>query len=272
MDNESAGYNATPNVPSLKLFDLTGLNAVISGASRGIGLACAQALVDAGASICLLIRPGTSPPTLSQPSPESKQKICSYPCDLTQITSASADDVIKAASTELGGEGIDILVNCGGIQRRSPAVDFPENDWNDVLQVNLSSAFFLSQAAARLMIPRHRGKIINFCSLMTFQGGITVPAYAAAKGGLGQLTKALSNEWAKEGIQVNGICPGYIATEMTEGLIHDPVRSKSISERIPAGRWGEPADFAGPIVFLASKASMYVNGELLIVDGGWMGR
>jgi len=199
------------------------------------------------------------------------QKIRSYPCDLSTITSNSADEVIKGAEKELEGP-IDILVNCGGIQRRSPAVDFSEGDWNEVLQINLSSTFFLSQAAARSMLPRHRGKIINFCSLMTFQGGITVPAYAAAKGGLGQLTKALSNEWAGEGIQVNGICPGYIATEMTEKLIADPVRSKSIAERIPAGRWGEPADFAGPLVFLASSASMYVSGELLVVDGGWMGR
>jgi len=262
-------YNATPQIPSRNLFDLTGLNAVISGATRGIGLACVKALLESGASVCLLIRPSSKPPPLEKSFED--QKITSYPCDLTTLNASTADEVITGAESQLEGP-IGILINCGGIQRRSPAVDFPENDWNEVIQVNLSSAFFLSQAAARSMIPRHRGKIINFCSLMTFQGGITVPAYAAAKGGLGQLTKALSNEWAKEGIQVNGVCPGYVATEMIEALVKDPSRANSIAERIPAGRWGEPIDFAGPIVFLSSAASMYVNGELLVVDGGWMGR
>jgi len=141
-----------------------------------------------------------------------------------------------------------------------------------VINVNLKSVWLLSQAAGQHMVARQRGKIINFCSLLTFQGGLTVPAYAAAKGALGQLTKALSNEWSKENVQVNGICPGYIATDMNEKLLQDPVRLRQISERIPAGRWGEPRDFAGPVVFLASKASQYVCGELLVVDGGWMGR
>ncbi|KAF8331283.1 uncharacterized protein EI90DRAFT_3057379 [Cantharellus anzutake] len=172
---------------------------------------------------------------------------------------------------EVKGE-IHILVNCAGIQRRAPAVEFSEKDWDDVLNTNLKSIFLLSRAAGRHMIPLRRGKIINFGSLLNFQGGITVPAYAAAKGGLGQLTKALSNEWAQHNIQVNAICPGYVATDMNERLIADPVRYRQISERIPAGRWGDPKDFAGPVVFLASDASAYVSGELLVVDGGWMGR
>lgn len=149
---------------------------------------------------------------------------------------------------------------------------FPESDWDDVLNVNLKSVWLLSQAAGQHMVPLRRGKIINFCSLLTFQGGLTVPAYAAAKGALGQLTKALANEWSSQNVQVNGICPGYIATDMNEKLLADPTRLRQISERIPAGRWGQPKDFAGPIVFLASPASQYVCGELLVVDGGWMGR
>ncbi|KII87775.1 hypothetical protein PLICRDRAFT_42270 [Plicaturopsis crispa FD-325 SS-3] len=170
------------------------------------------------------------------------------------------------------GGNIHVLVNCAGIQRRSPSVDFSENDWDDVLDVNLKSVWLLSQAAGRHMVPLRRGKIINFCSLLTFQGGFTVPAYAAAKGGLGQLTKALSNEWSQHNVQVNGIAPGYIATDMNEKILADPARLRQISERIPAGRWGEPKDFAGPVVFLASQASQYVCGEVLVVDGGWMGR
>jgi len=180
-------------------------------------------------------------------------------------------DLFQNALAVMGGH-IHVLVNCAGIQRRSPSVDFSEQDWDDVLHVNLKACWILCQAAGRHMVPLRRGKIINFCSLLTFQGGLTVPAYAAAKGALGQLTKALSNEWSKDNVQVNGIVPGYIATDMNEKLLQDPVRLRQISERIPAGRWGEPKDFAGPIVFLASKASQYVCGELLVVDGGWMGR
>ncbi|KAM6503437.1 hypothetical protein JOM56_000380 [Amanita muscaria] len=171
----------------------------------------------------------------------------------------------------MGGQ-IHILVNSAGIQRRSPSLDFSEEDWDKVLDVNLKSIWLLSQAAGRHMVPLGRGKIINMCSLLTFQGGITVPAYAAAKGAVGQLTKALSNEWSQHNVQVNGICPGYIATDMNEKLLQDPARYRQISERIPAGRWGDPKDFAGPVVFLSSAASQYVCGELLVVDGGWMGR
>jgi 2-deoxy-D-gluconate 3-dehydrogenase len=190
-------------------------------------------------------------------------------CDLSD--SEAVKHLFQNALDLMGGQ-MHILVNCAGIQRRSPSVDFREEDWDKVLDVNLKSVWLLSQAAGRHMVPLRRGKIINFCSLLTFQGGITVPAYAAAKGALGQLTKALSNEWSQHDVQVNGICPGYIATDMNEKLLQDPVRYRQISERIPAGRWGDPKDFAGPIVFLASAASQYVCGELLVVDGGWMGR
>jgi len=190
-------------------------------------------------------------------------------CDMSNLEDVRT--LFGRALEKMGGN-IHVLVNCAGIQRRSPAVEFSEQDWDDVLTINLKSIFLLSRAAGRHMISLRRGKIINFGSLLNFQGGITVPAYAAAKGGLAQLTKALSNEWAQHNVQVNAICPGYVDTDMNERLIADPVRSRQILERIPAGRWGNPRDFAGPAVFLASSASTYVSGELLVVDGGWMGR
>jgi 2-dehydro-3-deoxy-D-gluconate 5-dehydrogenase len=174
---------------------------------------------------------------------------------------------------------IDILVTCAGIQRRTPAHKFPSSDWDEVLQVNLSSVFTLCRDVGAAMLEQEpspvtgrRGSIINIASLLTFQGGITIPAYAASKGGVGQLTKALSNEWAGKGIAVNAIAPGYIATEMNTALINDEQRAASILARIPAGRWGSPEDFKGPVVFLASRAASYLSGEILTVDGGWMGR
>ncbi|KAI0045033.1 NAD-P-binding protein [Auriscalpium vulgare] len=263
----------TPAVPAPRLFDLAGQSVLITGATRGIGAACAHALADAGASICLVLRtpaPGSNPDldtvlALRRAGAKAEYVLC----DLHDLEAVKG--VFPRALDAMGGS-IDILVNCAGIQRRSPAVDFSEGDWDDVLAVNLKSVWLLSQAAARHMLPRRRGKIINFGSLLTFQGGLTVPAYAAAKGALGQLTKALANEWSQHNVQVNAICPGYIATDMNERLLADPVRLRQISERIPAGRWGQPNDFAGPVVFLASSASQYVCGELLVVDGGWMGR
>lgn len=270
-------------LPAMQLFDLTGQNVLITGATRGIGAACALALAQAGASICFAVRPGTDVDALSvvqevrawqsqQPSSSQtaeKAYVKAVECDLADLDSVRG--LFGRALEAMNGH-IDVLVNCGGIQRRAPCVDFGEDMWDEVMNVNLKACWLLSQAAGRHMVPRRSGKIINFCSLLTFQGGFTVPAYAAAKGALGQLTKALSNEWSKENVQVNGIVPGYIATEMNEKLLADPVRLRQISERIPAGRWGDPKDFAGPILFLASKASQYVCGELLVVDGGWMGR
>jgi len=172
-----------------------------------------------------------------------------------------------------------ILLTCAGIQSRHPAHQFPDSDWNNVLQVNLTTVFTLCRDFGAYLLSKPdpppgtaRGSIINVASLLTFQGGITVPAYAASKGGVGQLTKALSNEWASKGIQVNAIAPGYIATDMNEALIANETRARQILERIPAARWGNPDDFKGPVVFLASDAARYVSGEVLTVDGGWMGR
>lgn len=176
------------------------------------------------------------------------------------------------------GHKVDILLNCGGIQRRHPAHEFPDKDWNEVLQVNLNAVFTLCRDVGAHMLSRdadeygRRGSIINVASLLSFQGGLNVPAYAASKGGVAQLTKALSNQWADKGITVNAIAPGYIATEMNTALMQDEKRATSILERIPAGRWGSPDDFKGSVVFLASRASAYVSGECLVVDGGWMGR
>lgn len=176
------------------------------------------------------------------------------------------------------GHQIHILVNCGGIQRRHAPHQFPDDDWDDVMQVNLNAVFTLCRDIGAHMLKRpkdahgRRGSIINIASLLTFQGGINVPAYAASKGGVGQLTKALSNQWVPEGITVNAIAPGYISTDMNEALIADKARAESILSRIPAARWGTPEDFKGSVVFLASRASGYVSGEILTVDGGWMGR
>ncbi|KAH0826581.1 NAD(P)-binding protein [Lanmaoa asiatica] len=243
-------------------------HAALGFMNQGIGAACAIALAQAGASICLVQR---EPPLGSEPNTVTADAIRFLGgnakiihCDLANLDAVR--ELFPNALEVMGGN-IHILVNCAGIQRRAPSVSFLERDWDDVLNVNLKSAWLLSQAAGRHMVPLRRGKIINFCSLMTFQGGLTVPAYASAKGALGQLTKALSNEWSQHNVQVNGICPGYITTDMNERLLSDETRFRQISERIPAGRWGDPKDFAGPVVFLASSASQYVCGELLLVDG-----
>ncbi|ESK87938.1 2-deoxy-d-gluconate 3-dehydrogenase [Moniliophthora roreri MCA 2997] len=255
---------------ALNLFSLKGKNVLITGASRGIGRACAIALAEAAANICLVLRPSSS----SESSTEGVLqklgvKVSVIQCNLDDLEAVKQ---VFPKALELMDGNIHILVNCAGIQRRAPAVQFSEKDWDDVIAVNLKSVWLLSQAAGQHMVPLKRGKVINFGSLLTFQGGITVPAYAAAKGALGSLTKALSNEWSKEGVNVNAIIPGYIATDMNEALLHNPTRLAQLNERIPAGRWGQPEDFAGPVVFLASDASNYVCGELLVVDGGWMGR
>lgn len=182
----------------------------------------------------------------------------------------AAGQLVDAAIGALGR--IDILVNNAGVIRRAPAVEYPDTDWDEVLEVNLSSAFRLSRSAGRHMVERRSGRIINIVSLLSFQGGIRVPAYAAAKGGLAQLTKALANEWAGSGVNVNAIAPGYMRTDNTRPLMEDPVRYRDITARIPAGRWGEPEDLGGAVVFLASPAADYVHGHVLVVDGGWMGR
>jgi 2-dehydro-3-deoxy-D-gluconate 5-dehydrogenase len=251
----------------LELFKLDGKVAAVTGATRGIGRSIALSLAEAGADIALLQR--------SPKQTDVKEEIESFgrkclivPCDLENV-----DQVKAAIPTVVSHFGkIDILVNNAGIQRRSPSVDFSEQDWDDVINVNLKTVWILCQQAGRYMVSNGKGKIINMASLLSYQGGLTVPAYAAAKGGVAQLTKALSNEWAKHNVNVNAIVPGYIATDMNTALINDDTRNRQILERIPSGRWGNPEDFKGTVVYLASDASNYVHGHLLAVDGGWLGR
>ncbi|GEN34731.1 SDR family oxidoreductase [Aneurinibacillus danicus] len=251
----------------LDLFNLNGKVAAVTGATRGIGRAIALALAEAGADIALLQR---SPDQYEVKEEIEKlgRKCEIIPCDLDNA--AQVKEAVPGVVSRFGT--IDILVNNAGIQRRSPSIDFAESDWDDVIQVNLKTVWLLCQQAGRYMVPRKQGKIINLASLLSYQGGITVPAYAAAKGGVAQLTKALSNEWAQHNVNVNAIVPGYIATDMNMALLNDSTRNSQILDRIPAGRWGNPEDFKGTVVFLASDASNYVHGHLLAVDGGWLGR
>ncbi|KAJ5669914.1 uncharacterized protein N7477_005277 [Penicillium maclennaniae] len=257
----------------MSLFSLAGRTALVTGGTRGIGQAMAIALAEAGADIVLVQRDTSNPATREQIE-KLGQKATIYKADLSSQESVSAlvTSVIK------DGHDIDILLNCAGIQRRHPSHMFPQEDWDEVLQVNLTTVFILCRDVGAYMLTRtpnssgHRGSIINVASLVSFQGGLTVPAYAAAKGGVAQLTKALSNEWASKGINVNAIAPGYVATDMNAALMQDKERAASILGRIPAGRWGHPDDFKGPVVYLASQASAYVSGEVHTVDGGWMGR
>ncbi|MQR87634.1 SDR family oxidoreductase [Bacillus megaterium] len=252
---------------TVDLFSLDGKVAAITGATRGIGRSMAIALAEAGSDIALLQR--------SKEFLGVKEEIerLGRKCFIVNCDLENASEVSEAISSVVAYFGkLDILVNNAGIQRRSPAVDFAEEDWEAVINVNLKTVWLLCQQAGRQMLKQGSGKIINMASLLSYQGGITVPAYAAAKGGVAQLTKALSNEWAAKGVNVNGIVPGYIATDMNEALINDETRSRQIIERIPAGRWGEADDFKGAVVFLASDASAYIHGHLLAVDGGWLGR
>ncbi|MBX9997693.1 MULTISPECIES: SDR family oxidoreductase [Priestia] len=252
---------------TVDLFSLDGKVAAITGATRGIGRSMAIALAEAGSDIALLQR--------SKEFLGVKEEIerLGRKCFIVNCDLENAFEVSEAISSVAAYFGkLDILVNNAGIQRRSPAVDFAEEDWDAVMNVNLKTVWLLCQQAGRQMLKQGSGKIINMASLLSYQGGITVPAYAAAKGGVAQLTKALSNEWAAKGVNVNGIVPGYIATDMNEALINDETRSRQIIERIPAGRWGEADDFKGAVVFLASDASAYIHGHLLAVDGGWLGR
>jgi 2-deoxy-D-gluconate 3-dehydrogenase len=249
------------------MFRLDGKVAAITGATRGIGRQMAIALAEAGATVALLQR-NVEDQSIQKEIEALGQKSIIVACDLEDQEQVKA--AIPTVVNELGQ--IDILVNNAGIQRRSPSVSFSESDWDDVINVNLKCVWLLCQEAGKYMVPQGKGKIINMASLLSFQGGLTVPAYAAAKGGVAQLTKALSNEWAKENVNVNAIVPGYIATDMNEALLQDETRNRQILERIPAGRWGTAEDFMGTVVFLASDASNYIHGHLLAVDGGWLGR
>jgi 2-deoxy-D-gluconate 3-dehydrogenase len=248
-------------------FRLDGLAALVTGAGTGIGAALAHALAAAGANVACHGNKHV-PDETAAGIRKLGRRAAVLVGDVREA--ATAEALVEGTVRELGA--IDILVNNAGTIRRSPAVDFSDDDWAAVLDVNLTAVFRLCRAAGKRMVPRGRGKIVNIASLLAFQGGITVPAYAASKGGVAQLTKALANEWAGKGVNVNAIAPGYIHTDNTTALAADPVRNRQITERIPAGRWGEPADLGGATVFLAARASDYVSGHVLVVDGGWMGR
>jgi 2-dehydro-3-deoxy-D-gluconate 5-dehydrogenase len=242
--------------------------AVVTGASRGIGAAIAVKLAQAGAKVLLVSRSAPEPETLAT-LVESGQAFRHFPADLSRVANIPA--VIEAALANFGR--LDILVNNAGIIRRAPVLEYSEADWDAVLDTNLKVPFFLAQACARQMVAQGQGgKIINTCSLLSFQGGIFVPAYTAAKHGLAGVTKALANELAAKKINVNGIAPGYIRTENTAALQADPARNNAIVSRIPQGDWGAAEDIAGAALFLASSLSDYMHGHILPVDGGWMGR
>jgi 2-dehydro-3-deoxy-D-gluconate 5-dehydrogenase len=249
----------------LDRFRLDGKVAVITGGTKGIGQAITLSLAEAGADVAVISR--TPNPELEVSVSKLGRRYLHKSVDLTDRQQSKT--VVPAVVDGMGA--VDVLVNNAGIIPRGAAEEFSETDWDATLEIDLTATFLLSQVAGRLMIKKGRGKIINIGSVLSYQGGINVIAYTAAKHGVTGLTKTLSNEWAKHGINVNAIAPGYVATELTESLKQDPVRSKAILGRIPAGRWGSPEDIAGAALFLASSASDYVNGTTLTVDGGWMG-
>ncbi len=251
----------------LEKFSLKGKNALVTGSSRGLGAGIAMALAEAGANVA--IHGSRRPPEATQ---QMLSKIGANQFAVVgdvsdaSVCSLLIEQVVKHFGT------IDILVNNAGIIRRAPAAEHSEEDWQAVIDTNLTSVFRLTKHAGKHMLAQGSGKVINIASVLTFQGGVFVPSYAAAKGGVGQLTKAFANEWAAKGVNVNAIAPGYMATDNTEALRANPERSRQIMERIPAGRWGCPDDMAGAAVFLASSASDYVHGHVLVVDGGWLSR
>ena len=251
------------------LFNLQGKTALVTGCNKGIGRAMALGLAEAGADII-----GVSA-SLEASGSEIERSVVGlgrqfYPFRADLTDRESLYSFVRRVKEK--HPVVDILVNNAGMILRQPAAQHSDEYWDKVLSINLDAAFILSREFGKEMLVRRSGKVIFTCSLLTFQGGINVPGYAASKGALGSLVKALANEWGSQGVNVNGIAPGYISTDNTEALRNDPVRSKSILDRIPAGRWGEPDDFKGPTVFLASSAANYVHGTILTVDGGWMGR
>jgi 2-deoxy-D-gluconate 3-dehydrogenase len=249
-------------------FSLAGKVALVTGASRGLGQGMAIALAEAGADIvCHSSRLSGTDQTAEQLR-AAGQNAWQVAADLSNKDQLA--QMCQEVEAEVGN--VDILLNNAGTIRRHPAVAFPDDDWDYVVETNLNAMFRLCREFGKPMVERGEGKIINVASLLSFQGGITVPAYAASKHGVAGLTKALANEWARHNVQINAIAPGYFRTDNTQALQDDPERSASISERIPAGRWGVPADLGGAAVFLASQASDYVNGHVLVVDGGWLAR
>lgn len=252
----------------MELFNLEGKKAVVTGGSRGLGRGMAEGLAAAGAEVIIT---GISKRVIKTAA-ELREK--GWPVQAVRVDLRNRDDLKKsfALIMEKFAGQLDILINNAGIQRRNQAEEFSEKDWDDVIEVNLNAVFLLSQLAAREMLKNKQGKIINIASLLSFFGGYTVPAYAASKGGIAQLTKAFANEWASKGINVNAVAPGYMDTEMNTALVNDPERNQLIMSRIPAGRWGNPEDLKGIAVFLASDASNYLNGTVIPVDGGYLGR
>jgi 2-deoxy-D-gluconate 3-dehydrogenase len=253
---------------TLDLFRLDGKKALVTGCNRGIGKAMAMALAEAGADIVGVSRSLQPGSDIELEIRKMGRSFSGHTCDFADRTAVY--EFLETVNAQ--HPVIDILINNAGTIMRQPAVEHPDESWDEVVNTNLNSQWIVSREIGKRMVHRGAGKIIFMASVLTFQGGITVPGYAASKGAIGQLTKALANEWAPSGVQVNAIAPGYVATDNTAALRADAVRSSAILSRIPAARWGETEDFKGVVVFLASRASDYVNGAILVVDGGWMGR
>ena len=247
-------------------FDLSGKTAVVTGGGRGLGLGISNALLEAGADVIVFGRSPVPADLTAHGNALGRQVHC------VQLDLADSAAIAAAAQQVLSTRRIDILVNNAGTQDRYPALDFPLQAWDRVLNINLRAVFQLCQLFGAPMLERGKGTIINLASLLSFQGGLTVPAYAASKGAVAQLTKALCNEWSSRGVNVNAVAPGYMATDMNTALLSDPARMEQLSTRIPAGRWGQPQDIGNVVVFLASPAAAYVHGQVLAVDGGWMAR
>ncbi|MEQ6390668.1 2-dehydro-3-deoxy-D-gluconate 5-dehydrogenase KduD [Bacillaceae bacterium S4-13-58] len=250
----------------MNLFDLSGKVAVVTGGTRGLGKDMAIGLASAGADVVIIGR--QVPEAVVEEVKQEGGKVLGINFDLRNFD--QYDELIEQVVSEMGH--IDILVNNAGVQKRHPSAEFPKEDWDFVMDINANAVFFMCQKVGKLMLEKGYGKIVNIASLISFQGGINIPAYAASKGAVMQFTKTLSNEWAKHGININCIAPGYMATEMNTALIHDESRNQQILDRIPAGRWGSPEDMKGAVIFLASTASDYINGYTIAVDGGWLGR
>lgn len=252
----------------LDRFRLDGKIAMVTGCQRGIGRAMAVGLAEAGADIIGVSATLTAESEVAAEIRALGRAFSAYACDFSQR------DQVHAFIARVKAEHprIDILVNNAGTTRRHPVAEHPDESWDYVLEVNLNAQFVVAREIGKEMVARGAGKIIFTASLLSFQGGITVPGYAASKGGIASLTMAMANEWAGKGVNVNAIAPGYIATDLTEAIQRDPIRQEQIFTRIPAGRWGKPEDFKGPVVFLASEASAFMHGQIMVVDGGWMGR
>jgi len=252
----------------MNLFNIKGKNAIITGANRGLGKGVAEGLLDAGCHVVIIARNTKTQKIVDEYKKQGKE------CDVVFCDLANREERGKAFDTavSLCNGKLDILVNVAGVQIRHPAEEFPLADFDKVMEINLNATYDYCIRAAQVMLPNKSGKIINFASMLSWFGGYTVSAYAASKGGVAQITKAFSNEWASKGLQVNAIAPGYMDTDMNTALVNNPVRNEAISKRIPAQRWGTAEDVIGPVIFLASDASNYLNGAIIPVDGGYLNR